>query len=142
MLLTKILEYDFRGDSLAVVAKSIVNTQLLLPSDKVDDGVVTYARELLTLGLIWLQFYEAVKEGDGDRIQLTWKILIPVLKTTNHVNYFKEAANLVLQTQMLSQRKAEQLLWSRCINTQGRKGHNLPHNLHQEHLNRRLKGVL
>ncbi len=38
----KILEYDFRGDFLAVVAKSIVNTHLLLPSDKVDDGVVTY----------------------------------------------------------------------------------------------------
>ncbi len=41
----KLLEYDFRGDSLAVVAKSIVNTHLLLPlSDKVDDGVVTYTR--------------------------------------------------------------------------------------------------
>ncbi len=106
-----------------------------------DDGV-TYARELLTLGLIWLQFYDAVKEGDGDRILLAWKILIPVFKATNHVNYLKEAVNLVLQTQILSQRKAGQLLWSRCINTQGRKGHNLPCDLHQEHLNQRLKGVL
>ncbi len=103
-----------RGDYLAVVDKSIVNTHLLLPlSDKVDDGVVTYARELLTLGLIWLQFYDAVKEGDGDRIVLAWKMLIPVFKATNHVNYLKEAVNLVLQTQILSQRKAGQLLWSR-----------------------------
>ncbi len=85
---------------------------------------------------------DAVKEGDGDRILLAWKILIPVFKATNHVNYLKEAVNLVLQTQILSQRKAGQLLWSRCINTQGRKGHNLPCDLHQEHLNRRLKGVL
>ncbi len=55
----------------------------------------------MTLGLIWLQFYDAVKEGDGDRILLAWKILIPVFKATNHVNYLKEAVNLVLQTQTL-----------------------------------------
>ncbi len=71
----KLFEYDFGGDSLTSVAKSvaksIVNTHLLLPaSTTVDDGVTTYARELLTLGLIWLQFYDAVKEGDGDRILL------------------------------------------------------------------------
>ncbi len=107
-----------------------------------DDGVTTYARELLTLGLIWLKFYDAVKEGDGDRILLAWKILIPVFKSTHHVNYLKEALNLVLLSKTQSQRKVGQLLWSRCVNTNGHKGHNLPCDLHQEHLNRHLKGVL
>ena len=89
-----------------------------------------YARELLTLGLIWLQFYDAVKEGDDDRILLAWKIMIPLFEATNHTNYLKEAVNLVLQAKTFSG-KAGQLLWSRCINTQGRIGHNLPCDLHQ-----------
>ena len=35
-----------------------------------------------------------------------------------------------------------QLLWSRCINTKGRVGTNIPWDLHLEHLNRWLKTVL
>ena len=139
----KLSDYDFDSESVGEVAKSIINTHLLLPSSaSVEDGVTSYARELLTLGLIWLQFYDAVKEGDGDRILLAWKIMIPLFKATNHTNYLKEAVNLVLQAKTFSERKAGQLLWSRCINTQGRIGHNLPCDLHQEHLNRRLKGTL
>ncbi len=125
------------------VAKSIVNTHLLLPSlPEVRDGVTLYARELLTLGFIWLQFYDATREGDGDRILLAWKMMIPVFKATNHTNYLKEAVNLLYQAATFSERKTKQLLWSRCINTKGRNGHNLPCDLHMEHLNRRLKNVL
>lgn len=139
----KLSEYEIESASLDWVAKSIVNTHLLLPScAKVQDGVTMYARELLTLGLIWLQFYDAVKEADGDRILLSWKIMLPIFKATNHTNYLKEAVNLLLQAMVFSDRKAGQLLWSRCINTRGRVGCNLPCDLHQEHLNRRLKGVL
>ena len=35
-----------------------------------------------------------------------------------------------------------QLIWSRCIHTQGRQGANIACDLHMEHLNRRLKNVL
>ena len=134
----KLSDYNF--ESVDEVAKSIINTHLLLPSStSVEDGVMSYARELLTLGLIWLQFYDAVKEGDGDRIL---KIMIPLFKASNHTNYLKEAVNLVLQAKTFSERKAGQLLWSRCINTQGRIGHNLPCDLYQEHLNHCLKGTL
>ena len=122
---------------------TIINSHLLLPaSARVEDSVTSYARELLTLGLIWMQFYDAVNEGDSDRILLTWKIMIPEFKATNHKNYLKEAANLVLQAKTFSERKVGQLLWSRCINTQGQIGHNLPCDLHQEYLNRHLKGTL
>ena len=89
-----------------------------------------------------MQFYDAVNEGDSDSILLIWKIMIPEFKATNHKNYLKEAVNLVLQAKTFSERKAGQLLWSRCINTQGQIGHNLPCNLHQEYLNRHLKGTL
>lgn len=29
------------------------------------DGVQAYAKEVLTLGLIWWGFHDAIKEGDG-----------------------------------------------------------------------------
>ena len=35
-----------------------------------------------------------------------------------------------------------QLLWSRCVNTRGFKGSNIPCDLYMEHLNRRLKTIL
>ena len=44
-----------------------------------------YARELFTLALIWLEFYDTVREADGDRILLSWKIMLPIF--TNHTNY-------------------------------------------------------
>ena len=134
--------------SLSFVAKSIINTHLLLPESSTEneeeliDGVTLYARELLTLSLLWHFFHDATKEGDGDRILLSWKIMFPVLKATKHRNYAKETLLLLLQSNCFSERMKLQLLWSRCVNTKGRVGTNVPCDLHMEHLNRRLKTVL
>ena len=38
--------------------------------------------------------------------------------------------------------KAAQLKWSRFVNTSGKQGGNIPCDLHLEHLNRRLKGMI
>ncbi len=109
----------------------------------VDDSVHLYAVELLTLGLLWHGFHDAIKEGDGERIMRYWKFLLILFKSTNHPNYAKEAVNLLLQYNYLfSERQKSQLLWSRCVNTRGLPGTNIPCDLHMEHLNRRLKTVL
>ena len=42
----------------------------------------------------------------------------------------------------MSEREAAQIKWSRCVNTSGRQGCNIPMDLHMEHLNRRLKSIL
>lgn len=47
-----------------------------------------------------------------------------------------------MQTQLLSPRKIAELKWNRCINTVGRKGCNIPCDLHMEHLNKRLKMMI
>ena len=39
----------------------------------------------------------------------------------------------------LSPRQAAELIWSHFINTHGKPGHNIPNDLHMEHLNRILK---
>lgn len=107
------------------------------------DFVCTYAHEILTLGMIWMNFYDAIKEGDGERILRIWKYLMVIFKETNHRNYAKESALLLISYHFSSsERTAAQLLTSRFVNTKGRPGCNLPCDLHLEHLNRRLKGVI
>ena len=111
--------------------------------DASSDGIFVYASSILTLGLLWMVFYDAVKEGDGEKILMYWKFLLVVFRKTGRKNYSIEALQIQLQRNyLLSEREAAQLLWSRCINTQGRKGRNIPADLHMEHLNRRLKTIL
>ena len=43
---------------------------------------------------------------------------------------------------LLSDRMAAQMKWSRVVNTAGRKGKNVSCDLHLEHLNRQLKGLI
>lgn len=107
------------------------------------DRVLLYASELLTLGLLWMSFYDAIREGDGKRIVRVWKFLLISFRATRHHNYAKEAFNLLMQVEYLcSERTKAQILWGRFINTAGRQGCNMPCDLFMEHLNRRLKGVI
>ena len=106
------------------------------------DGVCLYAREVLSLGLIWHELHDAVKKGDGNRVIQVWKFLL-VFKNSGRKNYSTEALNLLLQEQyILSERQKLQLKWGRFINTHGRQGCNVPCDLHMEHLNRRLKCIM
>lgn len=107
------------------------------------DGVYLYATELLSLGLLWHGYHDSSKEADGDRINRHWKFLYVAFKSTRHNNYAKEAVNLLLQVNyLLSDRERAQLLWSRCVNTRGKVGTNIPMDLYMEHLNRRLKTMI
>ena len=130
-----------------IIAKSVINLFVNLQpclekASKLDDGVQAYAKELLTLGLIWHGFHDACKEGDGNRILRYWKLMMLLFKKQSKHNYAKEALNLLHQAVSLSACERGQLLWSRTINTHGRIGCNVPMDLHMEHLNRRLKHIL
>ncbi len=113
------------------------------PPDNSPDLIYVYASELVTLGLLWHGYHDAIREGDGDRILRCWKLILVLFKTSKNYNYAKEAVNLLLSEKyLLSERKAAQLLWSRTVNTSGRAGCNIPMDLHLEHLNRRWKIIL
>ena len=92
--------------------------------------------------LVWHGFHDSVKEGDGDRILLYWKVMLPVFQQSGHYNYAKEAFLLLAQSLTLSDRKVTELKWSRTVNVHGRVGCNIPVDLHMEHLNRRLKNMI
>ena len=107
------------------------------------DKIHLYASQLMTLLLFWHSFNDAIREGDGDRVLSYWKFLLVIFRAKGHRNYCKEAIILLSQYHfLLSPRKAAQLKWSRFINTKGRKGGNISCDLHLEHLNRRLKGLI
>lgn len=108
-----------------------------------NDKLRLYSLQVLTLGLVWHGFNDSIKEGDGDRILTYWKFLLVIFKVGRRHNYCKEAINLLLQYHcLLPKRLAEQLKWSRCVNTRGAIGSNIPSDLHLEHLNRRFKDII
>jgi len=51
------------------------------------DKVCIYAMEVLTLGLLWHNFHDSTKEGDGDQILRNWKFNLLVLKAARRKNY-------------------------------------------------------
>lgn len=145
----RVMQLQNPTNSVFQLAKSVVDNFVRfpnmtdVPTAECDDGVYVYATELLSLSLLWHGFHDAIKEADGDRILRYWKLLYIVFKNTSHRNYAKEAINLLMQYNCtFSERKKAQLIWSRCINTKGYAGANIPCDLHMEHLNRRLKSVI
>ena len=137
-----------RRDILTSVAGVIVNEYVdlsmfhhkeKLPSDRIHG----YAKELLTLGLFYLEYSDAIREGDGLRVLRCWRYLFLLFKASNRTNYTIEAFNFLAQHAfLLPPRLADQLLWSRFINTHGVPGKNIPCDLHMEHLNRVLKTAI
>lgn len=63
---------------------------------KREDLVYSYSNELMTLGLLWMNYYDGIKEGDGLRIMRIWKYLMLIFRQTKHRNYAKEAALLLI----------------------------------------------
>ena len=104
------------------------------------DGVYAYSCEVLTLGLLFLEFKDSIREGDGDGDMRVWKYFLLLFKAAGRKNYAIEALTMLTQYHItLPPRLAEQLKWSRFINTHGIIAHNISCDLHMEHLNRKAK---
>lgn len=98
---------------------------------------------MLSLGPFYLNFRDAIKEGDGERVLISWKYVLPIFICTNRKNYAKEALLLIFRYAFsLPSRMAQQLLYSRFVNTRGVPGCNIPADLHNEHLNRLCKDTV
>ena len=111
------------------------------PEDR--DKIFSYACEVLTLGLLYLEFVDAIREADGTRILRCWKFFLLYFKVSGRTNYSIEAFVLLAQEKYLfSPRMAMQLKWSRTVNMHGLPGRNVSCDLHMEHLNRECKNCL
>ena len=95
------------------------------------DQVNTYAKNLLSLGLFYMEFVDSIKEGDGSRVLRCWKYLLPVFKSSQRKNYSIEVLHFLYEyTFLASPMHCHQMLWSRFVNTCGRPGTNIPADFH------------
>ena len=110
--------------SLPTSISSVVEKQHAPPSVKeTSDGIFNYASAILNDGLLLLEFKDAIREGDGDRILRCWKAFLIYFDYARHTNYRKEAFDILAQTSAAaSPQVASQLKWSRVVNTRGGKG--------------------
>ena len=92
------------------------------------------------MGLMYLEFKDAVREGDGDRVLQCWKFLFLFFRVSGHTNYTLEALNLLSHYYyLLPPGYAEQMKWGRFVNVHGSQGANISADLYMEHLNRVCK---
>jgi len=89
-----------------------------------------------------VEFTDAWSEGDGPRILRCWKILMIHFYSNGNTKYCLQALKLNFQLATLSPDLVNQLTWGRFINTHGGAGHNIPCDLHNEHVNRHFKDVI
>ena len=97
--------------------------------DKGDsDDMFNYQCSLMDHGLLYMNFTDAVAEGDGDRIMRCWKfLLLHFYSDTGSTKYALEALYLQLQQQaILSPRQAYRQRWNRSVNNHGGNGKNVP----------------
>ena len=112
-------------------------------SQKGEDKVLAYAREVLSFGLLYKEIVDAVREGDGLRVLSWWRLMMLIFKSTGRINYSIEAFILLAQHKfLLSSREKTQLLYSRFVNVHGLQGRNISCDLYMEHLNRLLKDAI
>ena len=83
-----------------------------------------------------------IHEGDGPRILCCWKLMLIYYRYAKHYKYALERFNLLAQVHVLaSTRVKHQLIWSQVVNTRCGMDKNVPVDLHNEHLNKKLKDV-
>ena len=139
---------QYREEVLKSVSLSIVdslNFQFNTKSKNLEstDKVKSYDMQLLSLGCFYLEFSDAIREGDGDRVLRCWRYMLPMFINARRKNYAIESLNFLVQHDVtLPPRQAAELIWSRFINVHGLPGRNIPNDLHMEHLNRIVKNSI
>lgn len=108
-----------------------------------NDHVYNYARVLCHYGTLVLEFRDAVKEGDGERVFRCWRVLLPHFLASQRTKYSLEALRLQFQVRaILSPQLAHQILWDRFVNTRGGLGRNIQCDLYNEHIVKLIKHII
>lgn len=108
------------------------------------DDMLAYQRSLLEYGILLINFWDAIAEGDGQRVVRCWKFFLLYLKNDNGSSkYSLEALYLMFQIYaLLSPRSAHRLVWNRFINNKSGMGRNIPLDLQLEFFNKAVKEAI
>lgn len=110
-------------------------------SDDKRDDMLAYQKALLDYGMLILNFWDAISEGDGARILRCWKFFLIYLKHQggSATKYSLEALYLMFQVYaLLSPQAAHRLIWDRGVLTKHGRG-NIPLDLLLEFFNKAIK---
>jgi len=96
------------------------------PNEDKQDFRYNYHIAKLTFGLILMDFRDAVKEGDGDRLFDIYKVALLLYKTHGHYKYaYAILLHLVKCISLLPKQQALSCKWNRFYNGSGGKGTNI-----------------
>lgn len=132
------------GVAREVVGMCGVMEQAILGDKVADsrDGVHNYASVFMHYASLALEFHDAWGEGDRERILRCWKVLQLHFFAAHRTKYCLEALQLQFQMCSLPPQLAHQVQWSRFVNAGGGKGHNIPCDLYNEHVNSLFKAII
>ena len=115
------------------------------PSEKVPekDDMFNYQCSFLEYGMLILNFFDAIKEGDGKRTFRCWKFQLPYLRNDlGSTKHALEALGMICQVYaLLPPKHAHELVWNRTALLKSGLRHNIPLDLLLEFFNRLLKEV-
>ena len=108
------------------------------------DFVENYSLCLLKYYFILLDFKYAVREGNGSRLTILHKLLVPYFKSLPGFNTYgiEIVMNLVQNEVFLSQAEAHQCMWASTANWNRRSGKNIEIDLLQENCNKDVKKAI
>lgn len=109
------------------------------------DDMQNYQIALLDYGMLVMNFFDAISEGDGAQIIRCWKFFLLHLESDGAQSrkYALEALYLLCQVYaILSPRDAHQLVWNRFHKRKYGSGGNIPLDMALGHCNNFLKSIL
>ena len=123
--------------------RRIQNRRMKLNEVLPQDHIYNYASVRLSLGMLIMNFNDAVKEGDGERLVRCWKFMLLIFKAHGHTKYSLAALQLLAYTKaLLSPQQAHSMIWNRTVNNHGGRGRNISLDLRMEHIVHLLKEML
>ena len=109
------------------------------------DDMLSYQLALLEYGMLFMNFSDAISQGDGERIIRCWKFFLLFLKNDGQRSnkYTIEGLTIMCQIYaLLLPKDAHRLIWNRSVKAKHGLGGNIPLDLALEHYNRVLKEVI
>ena len=109
------------------------------------DDMFAYQKALLDYGMLLLNFWDSISNGDGVRVIRCWKFFLMYLKHQGKSSnkYALEALYLMFQIYaLLSPQDSHRLVWNRFIKNKPRESANVPLGLGLEFKNKIIKEAI
>ena len=105
-----------------------------------EDGVYNYSCAALSFFMLILNFQDAIRRGDGERVIRLYKFLLLYFKASGKHKYAFHSLRLLVQVEhLLPPRVSHQLIWNRFVNLSGQPDSNFPMDLFVEFMNKVFK---